>query len=186
MRLLLYYYVPITFLDWTLSCFAAPRPCPRLIQITCVIFTDDLWRRKIKKTNCVGGCQCGLWYCVLVKKHVKEKKKNLTSAPTLVLFRRCHSFKDWCLQTLQKCNAAPWQPASHSLNVNKSEIIRDPSLECQLINEIAIALQLHRHAKLFCSYASTTDHFFIIIIRCIALVVWERWRIKAYFISIYE
>lgn len=70
-----YHYVPITLLDWTLSCFAAPRPSPSLIQITCVIFTDDLWRKKIKKTNCVGGCRCGLWYCVLVKEHVKEKKK---------------------------------------------------------------------------------------------------------------
>lgn len=105
MRLSSYYYVATTLLDWTLSCFAAPRPCPSLIQITCVIFTDDLWRKKITKTNCVGGCQCGLWYCVLVE----EIKKNLTSAPTLVPFQRCHSIKDRCLQTLQKCRSAPRQ-----------------------------------------------------------------------------
>lgn len=150
-----YYYVTITLLDWTLSCFAAPRPSPSLIQITCVIFTDDLWRRKIKKTNCVGGCRCGLWYCVLVKEHVKGKKK--TSAPTLVLFERCHSFKDWCLQTLQKCNAAPWQPASHSLNVNKREIRQGPALEYMLINKmISYTGQLNCNCtcvqKLFCFF----------------------------------
>lgn len=41
-----------------------------------VIFADDLWREKIKKANCVGGCRCGLWYFVLVKKHMKEGKKT--------------------------------------------------------------------------------------------------------------
>lgn len=74
-----------------------------LIQGTaCFIFVDDLWREKIKKTNCVGGWRCGLWYCVLVEKVMKGKKA--ASAPTLVPFERCQSFKDWALPMLQKCN----------------------------------------------------------------------------------
>ena len=48
----------------------------------------------------------------------KKNKKNPASAPTLVLFERCHSFKDWGLQTLQK----HLQPAPCSVNVNKREI----------------------------------------------------------------
>lgn len=50
-----------------------------------------------------------MWFVILrsCEETCEGKKTNLTSAPTLVLFRRCHSFKDWYLQTLQKCNAAP-------------------------------------------------------------------------------
>lgn len=93
--------------------------------------------KKEDKENKLCG-RLSMWFVILRScEGTSKKKKKLTSAPTLVLFQRCHSFKDWCLQTLQKSNAAPWQPVSHSLNVNKSEIIHDPSLECQLINEIA-------------------------------------------------
>lgn len=100
-----FYYVAVTLLDWTLSCFAAPRPCPSLIQITCVIFTDDLWRKKIKKTNCVGGCQCGLWYCVLVK---PDFSPHTSPVSKVSLFQ---GLVFWCVQTLQKCDAALRQPA---------------------------------------------------------------------------
>lgn len=74
-----------------------------------------------------------MWFViyVLVKKHMKEIKS--VSTPTLVLFERCHSFKDWGLQRLQKCSAAPWQPAQCSLNVNKCEIAHTPASEWQLI-----------------------------------------------------
>lgn len=49
------------------------QTCPRLILVPCVIVSDDLWRENINKTICVGGCRCGLWFYVLVKK--KRKKK---------------------------------------------------------------------------------------------------------------
>lgn len=45
-------------------------------------------------------------FCSCKETYEGGGKKHPASAPTLVLFERCHSFKDWGLQTLQKCNAA--------------------------------------------------------------------------------
>ena len=64
----------------------------------------------------------------------KEKKKKTASAPTLVLFERCHSFKG-----LGFAHTAEMQRstlATHtqcSLNVNTYQIAHSPATKCQLI-----------------------------------------------------
>lgn len=73
-------------------------------------------KKEDKETNCVGGCRCGLWYCVLVKKHVKEKEHYFSP----------HTGPVWkvsLFQGLSFANTAEMQrstltTAPHSLNVN--------------------------------------------------------------------
>lgn len=59
-----------------------------------------------------------MWFMILCSCKKKLVRKKTASAPTLVLYERCHSFKDWGLHRVQQCNAAPWQRAQCSLNVN--------------------------------------------------------------------
>lgn len=75
-----------------------------------------------------------MWFVILCScKESYEGKKKAASAPTLVLFQRCHSFKDWSLHTLQKCNAAPWQHVQCSQNVSEYQTVCNSVSACQLI-----------------------------------------------------
>lgn len=47
------------------------QTCLSVIQVTCVLVSDDLWKEKMKKTNCVGGCRCCLRFMFLSR---REKK----------------------------------------------------------------------------------------------------------------
>lgn len=64
-----------------------------------------------------------MWFVILCsckENFWREKKKH--RPPHQNLPERCHSFKDWGLHTLQKCNALPWQNTQCSVNVNKDHI----------------------------------------------------------------
>lgn len=100
-----------------LLCWSIPTH-PGLIQVTCISYLCWWPLKGEDKKNSVGGCRCGLWYFVLVKKVTEEKKektKHTLSTPTLVLLQRCHSFKD-C--HLQKCSASQ---CVATLHINISE-----------------------------------------------------------------
>lgn len=106
------------------------------------------------------------------------KEKKTASAPTLVLFERCHSFKDWGLHILQQCNAAPWQQARCSLNVNKYQIAC--TSECQLISLTWAITFVEKQTLTFCNISkvkrkvSNFCHSFFYVLT-VDVMMWLTW-----------
>lgn len=129
--------------SWTFSCAADPPESNS--DYLCYLCRWPL-KGEDKENKLCGRLQ--MWFVIFCSCKETYEGKKTASAPTLVLSKRCHSFKDWGLQTVQKCNTARWQPARCSLNVNKWEIVHGAS-ECQLIKKLRLSRnqQLHLSNK---------------------------------------